>query len=78
MHAMVKNRQKASDSNWMPKVAHWRVAILAKTAILAKLAKIHQRCSKTNNKFLKGAPSLVTNLVKNLPWVSLSMLKLDS
>ena len=27
---MAKNRQKAGDSNWMSKVAPWRVAILAK------------------------------------------------
>ena len=26
---MAKNRQKAGDSNWMSKVAPWRVAILA-------------------------------------------------
>ena len=33
MHAMAKmakNRQTAGDLNWMPKVAPWRVAILAK------------------------------------------------
>ena len=29
-----ENRQRAGDSNWMPKVAPWRVAILA---ILANL-----------------------------------------
>ena len=28
----------AGDLNWMPKVAPWRLAILAKMAILAKLA----------------------------------------
>ena len=32
-----ENRQRAGDSNWMPKVAPWRVAVLAK---LAKLATI--------------------------------------
>ena len=33
MHAMAKmaeNRQTAGDLNWMPKVAPWRVTILAK------------------------------------------------
>ena len=41
MHAIAKiakNRQRAGDSNWMPKVTHRRVAIMAKIAILAKLA----------------------------------------
>ena len=38
MRVMAKNRHKAGDSNWMPKVAPWRVAILA---IMANLdAKI--------------------------------------
>ena len=37
----------AGDLNWMPKVAPWRLAILAKTAMhamakMAKLAKNHQ------------------------------------
>ena len=31
---MAKNRQEAGDSNWMPKVAPWRVAILAKMSNL--------------------------------------------
>ena len=30
----------AGDLNWMPKVAPWRLTILAKMAILAILAKI--------------------------------------
>ena len=33
MHAMAemaKNRQRAGDSNWTPKLASWRIAILAK------------------------------------------------
>ena len=51
-------------SNGMPKVAPGRVAILAKMAILTK---IRLRCSKTCNELLKGAPSLVTNLTKDLP-----------
>ena len=41
MHAMAKmaeNRQTAGDLNWMPKVAPWRVPILA---------KIRQRFSET-------------------------------
>ena len=37
---MAKIRQKAGDLNWMPKVAPWRVAILAKLAILAKMANL--------------------------------------
>ena len=36
-----KKRQKAGDSNWMPKVAPWRVAILAKMSNLAQMAKNH-------------------------------------
>ena len=31
-----ENRQRAGDSNWMPKVAPWRVAILAILAIWQK------------------------------------------
>ena len=41
MHAMaktVKNCQLPGDLNWMPKVAPWRLAILAKMVIVAKLA----------------------------------------
>ena len=59
-----KVTKMANLTNRMPKVAPWRVAILAKMVILAK---IHLRCSKTCNELLKGAPSLVTNLTKNLP-----------
>ena len=36
MHAMAKmakNRQRAGDLNWIPKVAPWRLAILAKLAM---------------------------------------------
>ena len=36
---MAKNRQKASDSNWMPKVATWRVAILVKMVIFGKIGE---------------------------------------
>ena len=36
-----ENRQKAGGSNWMPKVAPWRVAILVKLTILAKMANLH-------------------------------------
>ena len=32
----------ADNLNWMPKVAPWRLAILAKMAKMAKLAKNHQ------------------------------------
>ena len=35
-----ENRQRAGDSNWMPNVVPWRVAILAKMAILAKIANL--------------------------------------
>ena len=35
-----EKRQRAVDSNWMPKVVPWRVAILAKLAKLAILAKM--------------------------------------
>ena len=40
MRAMAKNRQKAGDSNWILKVTSWRVAILAKLAILAIMANL--------------------------------------
>ena len=43
MHAMAKTakiRQKAGDSNWMSKVAPWRVVILAKLAIWGKVANL--------------------------------------
>ena len=33
MAKMVKNRQRAGDLNWIPKVAPWRLAILAKLAM---------------------------------------------
>ena len=39
MANMAKNCQKASDSNWMPKVATWRVAILAKMVIFGKIGE---------------------------------------
>ena len=35
---MAKNRQRAGNSNWMPKDAPWRVTILAIMAKMAKLA----------------------------------------
>ena len=39
MAKMAKNRQPSSDNlSWMPKVAPWRLAILAKLAILGKIA----------------------------------------
>ena len=37
---MAKNRQRAGNSNWMPKEAPWRVTILAIMAKMAELAKI--------------------------------------
>ena len=40
---MTKNRQRAGNSNWMPKEAPWRVtilAIMAKLAIFAKMAEL--------------------------------------
>ena len=37
---MAKNRQRAGNSNWMPKEAPWRVAIFAKMAELAKIANL--------------------------------------
>ena len=39
MAKMAKNPQKASDSNWMPKVATWRVAILVKMVIFGKIGE---------------------------------------
>ena len=45
MAKMAKSRQKASDSNWMPKVATWRVAILAKMAIFGKIGEISPKMS---------------------------------
>ena len=44
-----ENCHMAGDSNWMPKVAPWRVAILvimAKMAILAKMAKFGKNSEK--------------------------------
>ena len=38
MHVMAKSRQRAGNSNWMPKVAPWRVTFLAKKANLEKKA----------------------------------------
>jgi len=46
MAKMAKNRQRAGDSNWMPKVAPWRVAILAEMAILAKIANLDGESGK--------------------------------
>ena len=63
MDAMEKNRQRADDSNWMPEVAPWRVAILAK---LAKSGKNGEKspedsrrpeCGKYSNLMPKVAPS---------------------
>ena len=34
-----KKSPASGDLNWMPKVAPWRLAILAKMAILAKIAR---------------------------------------
>ena len=34
-----KKSPASGDLNWMPKVAPWRLAILAKMAILARIAK---------------------------------------
>ena len=38
MHVMAKSHQRAGNSNWMPKVAPWRVMFLAKKANLEKMA----------------------------------------
>ena len=50
MHAvakMAKNRQRAGDSNWTPKVAPWREAMLTIIAILAKMANLAQMETKS-------------------------------
>ena len=41
--------QKAGDSNWMENVAPWQMAILAKLAILSKIAKTRQRAGDIQN-----------------------------
>ena len=43
MAKMAKPRQRAAESIWMPKVAPWRVAILAIMVILGKMTKNRQR-----------------------------------
>ena len=71
MAKMAKNRQKASDSNWMPKVATWR-------GDFGENGNFWQNWQKfAKDEFLKEAPSLVTNLAKHLSWVS-PMFKLDN
>ena len=40
MAEMAKNRQRAGDLNWTPKVASWRVAILAKMAKFLDISPI--------------------------------------
>ena len=43
MAKMLKNGQRAGDSNWTPKVAPRRVVILEKLAILAKMMNLDGR-----------------------------------
>ena len=68
MHEMAKNRQRADDSNWMPKVAPWREAILAKLAKFGKNGEYgtngeklqkacrYPECGKYSNWIPKVAP----------------------
>ena len=39
MHAMAKKSLASGDLNWMPKLAPWRLGILAKMAILVQIAR---------------------------------------
>ena len=43
MAKMPKNGQRTGDSNWTRKVAPWRVAILEKLLILAKMTNLDGR-----------------------------------
>ena len=47
--------------NWMPKVAPWRLAILAKMAILAKIARGLAICGKIFKLDAKSGPFKVDN-----------------
>ena len=51
----------AGDLNWMPKVAPWRLAILAKMAILAKIARGLAICGKIFKLDAKSGPFKVNN-----------------
>ena len=51
----------AGDLNWMPKVAPWRLAILAKMAILAKIATGLAICGKIFKLDAKSGPFKVDN-----------------
>ena len=51
----------AGDLNWMPKVAPWRLAILVKMAILAKIARGLAICGKIFKLDAKSGPFKVDN-----------------
>ena len=51
----------AGDLNWMPKVAPWRLAILAKMAILAKITRGQAICGKIFKLDAKSDPFKVDN-----------------
>ena len=51
----------SGDLNWMPKVAPWRLAILAKMAILAEIARGLAICGKIFKLDAKSGPFKVDN-----------------
>ena len=51
----------SGDLNWMPKVAPWRLAILAKLVILAKIARGLAICGKIFKLDAKSGPFKVDN-----------------
>ena len=62
-----ENCHMADDSNWMPKVTSWRVAILEITEKMAILAKLAKKFGKNDEK--------ARGLTKSRIW---QILKLDA
>ena len=56
-----KKSPAAGDLNWMPKMAPWRLAILVKLAILAKIARGLAICGKIFKLDAKSGPFEVDN-----------------
>ena len=73
MHAMAKmakNRQPLAILNWMPKVAPWRLAILAKMAVFGEIGdfgKNHQRAGDMWQNIQIGCPEMhaMAKMAKN-------------